>query len=73
MHHANPAPMKFLVMRQKNQVTGDFFTAKDTNGHEKISWRVRHILADKATSMKFFRVLSCFSLLKKKFSTTQLH
>jgi len=37
------------------RVTGDFFTTKDINGHEKISLEVRCIPAGKATSMKFFR------------------
>jgi hypothetical protein len=46
-------------------VTGACFTTKNTNGHEKISWQVRHILAEKAISMKFFRVLLGISLLKK--------
>jgi hypothetical protein len=47
-----------------------FFTTKDTNGHEKISWEARRILADKATSMKFFRGLLCFSLFRQNFSAT---
>jgi hypothetical protein len=51
-------------------VIGTFFTTKDTNGHEKISWQARHIRAEKVTSMKFFRVLSGISLFKKNFLPT---
>jgi hypothetical protein len=36
-------------------VTGAFFTTKNTNGHEKISWKIRLVLTEKAISMKFFR------------------
>jgi hypothetical protein len=50
-----------------------FFTTKDTNGHEKISWQARHIRAEKATSMKFFRVLSGISLFKKNSLLNQVH
>jgi hypothetical protein len=59
------------MMRQNPLIT--FFTTKNTNGHEKISWKIRRILAEKATSMKFFRVLSGISLFKKNSSLTQVH
>lgn len=39
---------------------------------QKNSWEVRRILAEKATSMKFIRVLSYILLLKKNFSVTTL-
>ena len=46
------------LFRNASVKLGDsFFTTKNTNGHEKISWQAQHILAEKATSMKFFRVL----------------
>jgi hypothetical protein len=54
------------LFRNASVKLGDsFFTTKNTNGHEKISWDARRILADNATSMKFFRVLSGISLFKK--------
>ena len=42
-----------------------FLTTKSTKGHEKNSWEGRRMLAVKAASMNFFRVLLCFSWLKK--------
>ena len=51
-----------------------FFTTKNTNGHEKISWQTQCILADNATSMKFFRVRLCISWLKKEVpAVAQVH
>jgi len=40
-----------------------FFTTKNTNGHEKISWKIRLVLAEKAISMNFsyyYHSTSCF-------------
>ena len=49
-----------------------FFTTKNTKGHEKISWKIQLIRAEKAISMKFFRILSGISLFKKNSSPTQV-
>ena len=49
-----------------------FLQLKTLMDTKKISWRAQHILAKKATSMKFFRVLSGISLFKKNSSLTQV-
>ena len=47
-----------------------FFTTKDTNDPKKFHGMNNAFPQSKPFSMKFFRVILCFSLFKKNFSVT---
>ena len=53
-------------MHQMKLDNNVFFTTKKHKMIRKISWKVRRMLAVKAASMIFFRVISCLFVVKKE-------